>query len=105
MMARWLIIAALSGVSIVALVVGVDTEAQPAIDQPTEYDAQMLEIEREAIDKAFRDQSVRLFETWMKDNTGQPQRALNGMRQARSAYVQAMKAFDERERKLKERWP
>lgn len=92
-----------------ALIIGVmlwainQTGAQPAEEQPTEYDGKMIDLERDAIDKAFHGQVLRLFETWMKDETGQPKRALAGMRQARSAYIRSMRAIDERAKKVQQK--
>ena len=47
----------------------------------------------EALDNALRDQIGRLFSTWMKDDTGQPERAATGVKQSAVAYVHARKAI------------
>jgi hypothetical protein len=65
--------------------------------EPTKYDAQILVLEREAIDEAFREQMKTLFIIWMRDESRQPERALTGARQARSAYVRIMQAFERRQ--------
>jgi hypothetical protein len=65
--------------------------------EPTKYDAQILVLEREAIDEAYREQMRHLFIVWMRDESRQPERALTGARQARSAYVRIMQAFERRQ--------
>jgi hypothetical protein len=65
--------------------------------EPSKYDAQILVLEREAIDEAFREQMKHLFIVWMRDEARQPERALTGARQARSAYIRIMQAFERRQ--------
>jgi hypothetical protein len=62
----------------------------------SEYDDRLDTLDREAIDNAYRDTIARLFASWMKDTTVQPQRALNGARQARKAYIDSMHEIDSR---------
>jgi hypothetical protein len=42
----------------------------------------------EAMDSAFKQQAAFLFGVWMKDLTGQPQRARTGVAIAMHAYLQ-----------------
>jgi hypothetical protein len=75
--------------------------AQAPTEPPsTKYDAQILVLEREAIDEAFREQLKHLYLVWMRDESRQPERALTGTRQARSAYVRIMQAFERRQEQL-----
>lgn len=46
----------------------------------------------EAIDESLKEHIVRLHETWMKDDTGQPARATNGARRGIRAYIGARAA-------------
>jgi hypothetical protein len=62
------------------------------------HEARLLTLEREAVEAAFRQQITTLYLSWMKDETGQPGRALRGARQARRAYAEIMDAIDRRER-------
>jgi hypothetical protein len=74
-----------------------DAEAQPL--PSSKYNARLLELDHEAVEQAYKNQIMHLFETWMKDERGQPQRAVNGARQAQRAYVGAMIEIEKREAK------
>jgi hypothetical protein len=67
------------------------------------HEQKFIELDRAAIEAAYRDQIMHLFEVWMKDDSGQPDRAVKGARQARKAFASSMDAIDERERELKQR--
>jgi hypothetical protein len=64
---------------------------------PSRFDARMIALDKEALDDAYRSQISHLFVVWMKDETGQPARAINGARQTRRAYVEAMTEIEKRE--------
>jgi len=66
----------------------------------TQYDQRILELERVAIENAFNEQIVHLYQTWMKDDTGQPERAGKGAAQARRAYIRSMSAIEQRKQKI-----
>jgi len=68
----------------------------------TKWEKHILALEREAIDNAYRDQVEHLFQIWMKDEAGQPHRAVVGVRAARRAYVAIQQRFEQRERQLGE---
>ena len=57
-------------------------------DEPKIND-QINNLAFEALDEAFRTQIETLFSSWMRDSTGQPDRAGNGARTAAVAYVHA----------------
>jgi len=67
-------------------------EEQPL--PPSAYDARIAELDRAAIETAYQNQITHLFENWMKDDTGQPKRAVTGAIKARKAFVGAMSAVD-----------
>jgi broad specificity phosphatase PhoE len=71
----------------------------------SKYEKRLLEIDRAAVDQAYHDQILHLFQTWMKDESEQPLRAAKGARQARSAYERAVGAIEERDRLLREKAP
>jgi len=79
---------------------GWEAQGEPA--PITKYEAELIAIDREAVKIAYRDQIQHLFQVWMKDEHGQPQRAQVGARQARRAYIDVMNVLEERERKSKE---
>jgi hypothetical protein len=74
--------------------------AVPLILPGTVYDRKILELETEAIEAAFKVQIEHLFQTWMKDESGQPGRAITGARQARKAFIGAMTEIDKAREKL-----
>lgn len=84
-------------------------EAEAAQEQQkyeiTKYEGDLLKIEHEAIDQAFKNQVVNVFAVWMKDETGQPGRAINGVVQARKAFVAAKTRLNEREAEYKRSLP
>jgi hypothetical protein len=56
-------------------------------------------LDREAIETAYKTQIEHLFAVWMKDETGQPARAVSGARSARRAFIGAMTEIEKRERR------
>jgi hypothetical protein len=71
----------------------------------SKYDDRLLALEKEAADNAYRSQIEHLFAVWLRDDTGQPKRAVTGARNARKAYIDVMRAVEKREedlRKLRE---
>jgi hypothetical protein len=66
---------------------------------PVAFEGELVKLDREAIEAAYRQQVTSLFQSWMKDESGQPSRALIGVNRARKAYVDSMKAIDRREGK------
>jgi hypothetical protein len=73
----------------------VQSEAIPPI-VPSVYNTRLDELDRLAVEEAYRVQVEHLFSNWMKDPTGQPTRALNGQRMARRAYIEIMATIDAR---------
>jgi hypothetical protein len=72
----------------------------PALER-SQYDEHLLAVDRDALEDAYHHQVEFLFEGWMKDPTGQPGRALNGIRKAARAYVAAMDGAKVREDEIK----
>jgi len=64
---------------------------------PSKYDERLIELDKEAIDNAYREQVEHLIAVWFRDATGQPARAVNGVKQARKAYIDMQKALEKRE--------
>src|SRR5262245_31356921 len=73
------------------------------VGKPSPYDDRILQLDLEAIDEAYRKQVELLFSVWMKDDKGQPQRATQGIQQARRAYLLSREALEKRARELQER--
>lgn len=70
---------------------------------PSEFDARIVTLDKEAIEAAYRDHVQRMYSGWMKDDVGQPTRALTGVRQAQRAYIRSMDAIKQREQELRTR--
>jgi hypothetical protein len=69
----------------------------PAPLPPSPHDAQMDVLEREALYESFRHQMAFIFTTWLKDPTGQPERAIRGSQQARRAFIAVADEITRRE--------
>jgi len=89
---------ALLVVVVSVLLLAPDRAAPPSFDVPLEYHDRLLALDKAAVEAAYTQQVVHLFGTWMKDETGQPERMTKGIRQAQRAYVEAMKALEQREK-------
>lgn len=80
-----------------------EAEAAPAPVPISPYEARLLALEREAVDNSYRSKIEQLISVWLKDETGQPARAVTGANQARKAYAGAMAEIERRERVLQQR--
>jgi hypothetical protein len=69
----------------------------------SKYEADLLRLERAAIEDAFRAKITQLWQVWMSDDHGQPARAVNGALQARKAYAASMAEIERRENDLRSR--
>jgi hypothetical protein len=88
-----------------ALLILAKAESRPQPAPMTKWEGRILALERDAIEHAFHEQIQHLFTTWMKDDTGQPNRAVTGVLQARKAFIGSMEALDRREREYKATLP
>ena len=70
---------------------GWDAAAQRAIvcSDDAEAREQVRKTTQSALTEALHNQVEHLFSIWMKDETGQPQRAATGVRQAAKGYLHA----------------
>src|SRR5262245_2770452 len=66
----------------------------------TRYDRRIVQLERDAIEQYFSEQMGHLYQSWISDDTGQPERAAKGAAQARRAYIRSINAIDQRTQKL-----
>jgi hypothetical protein len=80
---------------------GWDAEAQAI--PPSKYDKRIAELDREAIDEAYKEKIQALFNTWLSDTSDQPSRAIKGAQNARRAYIGAMQAIERKEAELLQR--
>jgi hypothetical protein len=77
-------------------------EPRPSPPAPSPYDARILALDRQALDEAYDRQIRQLFLTWMKDEHGQPARAMTGAARARRAYIAVMHEIEAREQRQRE---
>lgn len=66
--------------------------AAQAICVDTDTRERLRALQLEAINEAYKDSVKHLFEVWMRDPSGQPQRARVGITQATHAYIHARSA-------------
>jgi hypothetical protein len=73
--------------------------AQGAPVAPSKYDDRIDDLERQALDEAFKKHVGQLYSIWVTDNYQPkfPPRAIVGMRNARDAYIRSMDAIERRE--------
>jgi hypothetical protein len=75
------------------------------VNKPSPWDSFMLQLDKEALADAYRDQLKHVFSVWMRDDSDQPRRAINGANQARRAYILVRQAIEKREKELGQRSP
>jgi hypothetical protein len=65
----------------------------------SKYDDHIDELERQAIDEAFKKYIGQLYNIWVTDQYQPkiPPKALTGARNARDAYIRSMDAIEKRE--------
>jgi hypothetical protein len=75
-----------------------EAEAQAVTVAPSKYDDHIDELERQAIDEAFKKHLIQLYSVWVTDNYQPrfPPKAVVGMRNNRDAYIRAMDAIEKR---------
>lgn len=62
---------------------------EPALCMNTEMREKIREIMLIALDEALKDHIVNVFTIWLRDETGQPGRARQGVKQGVAAYVRS----------------
>jgi hypothetical protein len=65
----------------------------------SKWDARMLELDKLALDDAYRTQLGLLFSVWLKDDPADISRISRGLNNARRAYVAAADKIAQREAK------
>lgn len=73
----------------------------------SKYEDRLLALDREALDKSYKDHIGLVFGIMVKDpnDPDAPRRAGNGARNARAGYEKSMDKIEQRERRLKESKP
>lgn len=69
-------------------------ESQPCLTLTEAEIAHLKEVGKVALEEALKDHVARLYESWMKDATNQPERANTGIRQGIRAYLTAKRNLE-----------
>jgi hypothetical protein len=72
----------------------------PAQAGQSPYEERLLQLDREAIERAYVEHIKKLFSIWTVDYSEEPPKAVKGAQQGRSAYARAIAAIEKREREL-----
>jgi len=70
---------------------------------PSKWDAEMLELERQALREAYVDKMKQLFNVWVSGGLDDPQRPVKGAAQTRRAFIEIKKIQEQREQELEDR--
>jgi len=70
---------------------------------PTKWDAEMLELEQQALREAYVEKMKQLFGVWVSGGLDDPQRPVKGAAQTRRAFIEIKKIQEQRELELEDR--
>jgi hypothetical protein len=111
----WAAIALIVAVALAYFLISISvSEGEPvpqskfASDPPiSRYEEHLLGLDREALDKAYKEHIGLVFGVWMKgpSDPESPRRAGVGARNARAGYEKSMDAIELREKQLRESKP
>jgi hypothetical protein len=91
--------------TVVAILILEAAEGQESAPPTSQYEERLTQLDREAIEEAYKKHINTLFEYWVKDQAQQPARAIRGATAARSAFTRSMNAIEQREKQLLEMRP
>lgn len=84
--------------ALIFLMVVRDDQSEGEALATSPYDKHLLEVDKEALEDAYRAQIVHVYEVWMRDyHLGVTHRAATGFSNARKAYIEAQGRLKERE--------
>jgi hypothetical protein len=72
------------------------TEAEGQAITETKWDARLIELDKQALDEAYKSHLILVWTNWLKDG-GPPTRHATGFARARSGYVASMIEIEKRE--------
>jgi hypothetical protein len=73
----------------------------PQLYEGVPFDAHLLELDKRALDEAYHNQLLLLFNIWLKQQAVDPRQITNGLQVARRAYNQAASQIVRREQALR----
>jgi hypothetical protein len=74
--------------------------AEPQLYGDTPLDAVLIRLDKRALDEAYHQRVIRLWETWLSPTTRDAVAFTNGLRIARQRYGEAATAISRRERQV-----
>jgi hypothetical protein len=82
----------------VLLSIAKDDAQSEVVVAPSKYDDRIGELEKQAIEDAFKKHIMQLYSIWVTDNYQPkfPPKAIVGARNARDAFIRSMDAIEER---------
>ena len=83
--------------------IGLAQQQPVPLYQGVPQDAKLLQLDKQALDEAYRAHVVRLWNVWLTDGAKEAHRISNGLRISRQAYHQAAEQITKREQELKDR--
>ena len=97
------VIAALATIFLVAFLFSARSQSVPegGVYAGITPDYHLLELDKQALDEAYHQQLLVLFNVYLKGGTGDSQYFQKGLQNARRAYYQASSAIIEREKLLR----
>lgn len=93
-----IVLAALGLIALVGYLSGGWDDAQGAPVPPSKWDSRLIELDKDALDKAYVAQMGHIFEIWIKDGVADSSRATRGFANARKGYNAAMSEIEQRQR-------
>ena len=72
-------------------------EKEVDLYQGVPMDRKLLELDKRALDEAYHQHVIRLWNVWLTDGAKEAHRISNGLRISRQAYVQAAEQIAKRE--------
>jgi len=75
-------------------------QAEQQLYGDTPLDAVLIRLDKRALDTAYEQRLVKLWEVWISPTTRDPTAFTNGLRIARSRYAEAAAGIARRERQL-----
>jgi len=82
-----------------------DAQAQqePRLYQGIPLDTHLLELDKVALEEAYHQHLIRLWNVWLTDGAKESQRIKTGLRIARQAYHIAAQEIEKREQEIEQR--
>ena len=79
---------------------GSESQEAPQLYQGVPFDANLLALDRRALDEAYHAQLLLLFSIWLKQQAVDPRQITSGLQLARRAYNQAAGQIARREKQM-----